>query len=301
MKVASCTAVLLLASSLTLVADDPAYRASIEKWRSDRESLLKSDTGWLTVAGLHWMNEGDNTVGSDPTNDIVLPEGASPKVGVLQFRNGKTTLRVAPGANVTIGGKQVTGSVEVKPDLPGPATLVITNNITMLVHASGARLGIRVRDTNSKLRREFKGSSWFPIDESHRVTGRWVRYAAPKKVNLPNSLGDTEVYTAAGDVVVKIQGQEFRMQPMIAGSGDRRQLWFIIRDMSSGNETYPAARFLLAEMPDPNGNVVLDFNKAFNPPCAFNPHTTCPLPPPQNRLRVKILAGEMNYEGSKGT
>ena len=162
----------------------------------------------------------------------------------------------------------------------------------MFVHRSGERYAIRLRDQESRIRREFAGLRWFPVDEKYRVTAEFSPYAEPRHVLVPNILGDTETYTSPGSVVFTLDGQQFRMVPLWEG----RELFFIFRDLTTGQETYPAARFLYAEAPA-DGKVVLDFNKAYNPPCAFNPYTTCPLPPPENRLRVRIEAGELDYQG----
>lgn len=285
-----------------------AYRAEIEKWRQQREARLKSDDGWLTVAGLFWLKEGDNRFGSSPLNDIVLPEATVvAETGNFILRDEKVTLHVnSPGTGtkatargaksaltkVLLDGKPVLGDEVMLPDSDdkGPSVLTI-GDLTLLVHASGARLGIRLKDKDSRLRREFAGLSWFPVDESYRVTAQYLPYASPKEVQIPNILGDVDKMASPGEVTFTLQGKQLRME---AVQDDPNSLWFIFRDMTSGKETYGAARFLYSDLPV-NGKVVLDFNKAYNPPCAFNPYTTCPLPPPENRLTVGIEAGEKKY------
>ena len=283
---------------------DPAYRAEIEKWRQQREARLTSDNGWLTVAGLFWLKEGDNRFGSSPLNDIVLPEpSVAAETGNFILSNGKITLHVTPAAaaangatggsaKILLDGKPVHGDAVMLPDSDdkGPSVLTI-GDLTLLVHASGARLGIRLKDKDSRLRREFAGLSWFPVDESYRVTAQYLPYASPKEVQIANILGDVDKMSSPGEVVFTLQDKQLRME---AVQDDPNSLWFVFRDMTSGKETYGAARFLYSELPA-NGKVVLDFNKAYNPPCAFNPYTTCPLPPPENRLPVRVEAGEKKY------
>ena len=134
-------------------------------------------------------------------------------------------------------------------------------------------------------------SSWFPIDEKYRVTGRLIKDAKPQQVNIPNQLGDDQVFTTEGVVEFTLDGQTVRLRPMTTRPN---RLYFIFRDGTSGKETYETARFLYADLRS-DGTTVLDFNEAYNPPCAFNPFTTCPLPPLENRLKVRILAGEKAY------
>jgi uncharacterized protein (DUF1684 family) len=274
-------------STIMAATADPAYVAAIEKFRQDRETRLKADDSWLTVAGLFWLHEGENTVGADSTNDFVLPEGSAPaEVGTFEYRSGKVVAHITSGVTVTHKG-QVVQSVALE---PGAANALAIGALTMWVHPSGDRLAIRLRDLNSPIRKNFTGCRWFPVNESFRVTGRFVKHEAPKTVLVPNILGDTETYTSPGQVEFMLNGETIRMEALTSN----QRLWFIFRDLTSRRETYPAARFLYAEL-GPDGSVVMDFNQAVNPPCAFNPYTTCPLPPEQNRLRVRVEAGELRY------
>jgi uncharacterized protein len=274
--------------------EDSAYRTSIEKWRQDYEAYLKSDDGWLTVSGLFWLHEGENRFGSDALNDIVLPVASAPaEAGTFVFRDGKTVVHVNPGVKVTLNGKRVE-SAELRPDLI--AERLHLGELTLFVHASGERYGIRLKDKNSKLRKEFTGLNWFPVDEQYRITGRFVPYDPPKQLEIQNILGDFDKTPIVGYAAFTLHGQEYRLEAAPDAPGT---VEFVFRDLTSGKETYPAARFLDAENPK-NGTVLLDFNKAYNPPCAYNPYTTCPIPTPQNRLRVAILAGEKMYGHEHG-
>jgi uncharacterized protein len=269
----------------------PDYRASIEKWREEREAALKADDGFLTVAGLFFLREGSNTFGADPKNDIVLSSGPA-EAGVFEHRAGATTVKLAEGTAATVNGKAIR-EMALKPDTAeGGPDRVMIGDLSLFVHASGKRQAIRLRDKNSAIRREFKGCRWYPIDQSYRVEGRLMPYNAMKRVELPNILGDIEEFQSPGLVVFTLHGREIKMEPVLSSRG---RYWFIFRDQTSGKETYGAARFVYADAPGGDGKVVIDFNRAYNPPCAFNPHTTCPLPSPQNRLAIPIKAGEMDY------
>jgi hypothetical protein len=280
------------AAGSVVLADD-TYLQALAKWRQDRETDLKGDNSWLTVAGLFFLNEGTNSFGSGPLNDIVLPASAPAEAGVLEFDGQKVTLRA--NEPLTVNGASVTRA-ELRPSGGGkPADTVTMGPLSFFVHKSGDRLAIRLRDQNSAIRRDFTGLRWFPPNEAYRVTGRFEAYATPKAVRVPNILGDLEPYTAPGVVSFTLNGQPLKLEVYDAGSGENRRFFIVFRDLTSGKETYPSARFLYAERPNAKGEVLLDFNKAYNPPCAFNPFTTCPLPSEQNRLRVRVEAGELDY------
>jgi uncharacterized protein (DUF1684 family) len=266
--------------------DGAPYRASVEKWRQAYEADLTSDNGWLTVSGLFWLHDGENRFGSDPLNDIVLPAPVPTDAGSFDFHNGKTVVHVKPGVAATIRGAKVT-TAEMKHD--SDDRLVI-GDLTLYVHASGDRYAIRLKDKNSKLRKDFTGLKWFPVNEAYRVDARFVPYDKPKTVMIQNIMGDAGPEQIPGYVEFTLNGQTLRLDAEKEGS----DLSFVLRDLTSGHETYGAARFLDTEL-GKDGHVVLDFNEAYNPPCAYNPYTTCPLPEPENRLRVRIEAGEKSY------
>jgi len=166
-------------------------------------------------------------------------------------------------------------------------------DLSMYVIERGGRYAIRLKDKNSKSRREFTGLKWYPIQKSYRVTATFVEYDPPKQVQVPNILGETENLPSPGYASFTLNGKKVRLDPVLE-EPDAKELFFIFRDLTSGERTYPSGRFMYAEMPK-EGKIVLDFNKAYNPPCAFTPYATCPLPPKQNKLPVRIEAGELNY------
>lgn len=280
---------LCLCLSVAGFAGDSAYRAEVQKWRKDYQTELTAPDGWLSVCGLFWLREGENRFGASPLNDIVLPEGSAPdEAGVFEFHDGKTTVRLAPGVSATLNGKPVQ-TAELAPDAKDGRLKL--GRLTLYVHASGSRYAIRLKDAQSPLRRDFKGLRWFPIDPRWRVTGRFVAYPKPETVEVQNVMGDVGPSIVPGYVEFSLQGKTYRLEPELEDDGTFE---IVFRDLTSGRETYAAARFLDTPAPK-DGQVALDFNEAYNPPCAYNHFTTCPLPRPQNRLAARITAGEKAY------
>lgn len=280
---------LMLIALAGFATDVTLYQQSVEKWRQDYEAKLKSDSGWLSVAGLFWLHEGENFFGSDPDNDIVLPYPSMPgRAGKFQFHQGATVAYITSDLPVTMKGKPVSVAT-LHPDSPDER--LVTGDLLMYVHASGGRFAIRLKDKNSKLRREFHGTTWFPVNEAYRVTARYTRLEAVRPVEIETVLGDHEKLQIAGYCTFKLNGEEIRLD---AEQDETGALFIVFRDLTSAKDTYPAARFL-DTLPPKDGTVELDFNKAYNPPCAYNPYTTCPLPAPGNRLRLEIPAGEKRY------
>lgn len=265
------------------------YEKEIEGWRQQYEASLRSDTGWLTVSGLFWIHEGKNTFGSATNNDVVLPSPVPANAGYFDLQNGKTTVHVNPGVLITMGGKPVT-TAELQPD--SKTDRLVIGDLTFFVHASGSRYGIRLKDKNSKLRKEFTGLHWFPVNESYRVTAKYVAYDNPREVEIETVLGDRDKTKLIGFVTFQLGGKEFRLDA--EKDDDSDGLFIVFRDLTSKKDTYPAARFLTTVKPE-NGKVDLDFNIAVNPPCAYNPFSTCPLPSPGNRMQIEIPAGEKRY------
>lgn len=275
-------------------AADSSYKQSVEKFRQDYEARLRADDGWLTVAGLFWLHEGQNRFGSAPGNDIVLPGSAPATAGYFEFHAGKTVVHVNQGvpaawvAGKTINSKPIEAA-ELEPD--SRQDRLVIGDLVLYVHKSGERFAIRMKDKNSKLRKEFHGLRWFPVNESYRVTARYEPYPTPRQVEIQTVLGDKEHLTVAGQVIFTLNGKEYRLE---GEKDDEGAMEFVFRDLTSRKDTYQAARFLDTDAPK-DGKVELDFNKAYNPPCAYNPYTTCPLPVPGNRLQVEIPAGEQRY------
>lgn len=273
----------------TLAAGDGGYNGTIEHWRQERESRLKADDGWLTVAGLFWLKEGSNSAGSATGSSIQLPRVAA-HVGDFDFHEGKATFHADPDVAVLINDKPAKMAVLKADTDPGGPDKITIGDLTMFVIHRGQRYAIRLKDKESEYRRSFTNLHWYPVREDYRIVARWVPYDTPHQIAVPNILGETENEPSPGYATFILQGHEYRLDPVL----EDKQLFFIFRDQTSGKETYGSGRFLYAELAK-EGKVVLDFNKAYNPPCAFTPFATCPLPPKQNRLPVRIEAGELKY------
>jgi uncharacterized protein (DUF1684 family) len=271
---------------------DP-YRVEVENFRKARETKLTSDSGWLTIAGLHFLTQPETSVGSDEANDVVLPAGAPPRVGrFVLAKDGKVTVKLEPGVAVSLlDGKPFSGG-PIKSDGDGAPDRLVLGDVQVWVHQSGDRPAIRVRDKNNPLRKTFTGMKWYPVDEAYRIEGTFEPYEKPKTVQVPNLLGDIDTMTSPGTVSFSLGGKTMHMAAI---AENENELWFIFRDLTSGHETYPAARFLYTPKPV-DGKVSVDFNRAENPPCAFNSYATCPLPPEENRLQVRVEAGEKIYQ-----
>jgi len=275
-------------------APDPAYAAEIEAWRRQRRARLTSDEGWLVVAGLFWLKEGANRFGSAADNEIVLPaHGAPAHAGVLRVAGKKVTAEVAPGVTVTAAGQPVS-KLELRSDLPGPPDVLVLGDLRLFLIDRDGQLAIRLRDLKSPARAAFKGLEYFPVRPEFRVTARYVAHAQAKTLKVPNVLGRVSDMQSPGSVRFQLGGRELSLDAVLEEPGDK-QLFFIFRDETAGHETYPAGRFFYADLPV-YGRMVLDFNKAYTPPCGFTAFATCPLPPPQNRLPLRIEAGE-KYSG----
>jgi uncharacterized protein (DUF1684 family) len=273
-------------------APDTAYIQSFDKWKAELVDDLK--TNWLSLAGLFWLKPGENSFGSDAGNAIVFPKGPA-HAGVFELQGTDVTVRFGPDAHATIDGKPVT-TAKLQPDTSGSPTIVELGSLRIKVIVRGQRIGIRLKDLDSEQAKNYHGPIFFPIDLSYRVTATWVPSDGKKTVDVPNVLGDTTPTPVAGTVVFKINGQEVRLTDL--GGNPSKGLSFVFNDLTSKTDTYPGGRFLETE-PVVNGTVVIDFNRAYNPPCAVTPYATCPLAPKENRLAVAIPAGE-KYDRTHG-
>ena len=277
--------------------DASKHRGEIQKWQSDRAASLRKEDGWLTLVGLFWLNEGENKFGSDPKNAVVLPKDKAPAIaGSLVLEQGKVRLAARPGVQITADGKPAE-TLDLRDDNndAGP-TILKLGSLLINVVKRGERIGVRVKDTESQTRREFKGLEYFSIDPKWRVEARFEPYQPAKMIPITNVLGMTDDETSPGAFAFDVDGKTYRIDPILEkGETD----WFVmIADETTGKETYGAGRYLYVTPPDATGKVLIDFNKAYSPPCAFTNYATCPLPPRQNHLPLRIEAGEKNYIGT---
>lgn len=268
------------------------YADEMAKWRRAEEADLKKEDGWLALAGLFWLKKGANTVGAGSQFDVRLTDNFKQgRFGEIDFNNGSATLRVAEGIEAQAEGKPVSTITLVSDEAEKPTEIKTGSQMFYLIRRED-RFGIRLKDRQSKTRLTFKGQQWFPIDESYKVTARLEAYPEPREIMVPNVLGQSSKMKSSGILKFSVQGKACSLQPVDEDDGS---LFLIFRDASNLNDTYGAGRFLHADKAV-NGETVLDFNKAENPPCAFTPYATCPLAPPGNDLKVAIKAGEKRYE-----
>ncbi len=269
------------------------HARQVELWRKGRLERLTAADGWLSLIGLHWLKEGANRVGSAKDNDLVLAAGPA-HFGVVTLADGKVTIRLDRSSKATIDGKPAREAVLLDDSHAHPTTVAAGSVSFYLIERNGRR-GLRVKDSQATARTQFRGIESFPVDPAWRIEARWVPFDPPHTLETPNVLGQVDRYPVPGKAVFERDGKTFELLPVIEVPGDK-QLFLIFADRTSGKETYGAARFLYADMPR-DGKLVLDFNQAYNPPCAFTSFATCPLAPPENRLDLRVTAGEKKYAG----
>ena len=283
------------AAAPAAAVDSAAEQASVLQWREQRFSSLTSDTGWLTLAGLFWLREGRNSFGSSSGNDLVLNTPAlANTAGVFELTGRAVRFLAQSAGGVTLAGAPA-GDVVLKTDASGDPTILASGTLRFFVIERSGKFAVRVRDLNNRRRREFRGLQYFPISSSWVVTAHFVPYPAGRRIKIINILGMEEEDVSPDAVVFTKDGREWRLDTVQEGPGEQ-ELFIMFADGTSGHETYGAGRFLHVPFAS-GGKTVVDFNKAYNPPCAFNNFATCPLPPYQNRLQSKITAGEKKYAG----
>ncbi|HEX8142070.1 MAG TPA: DUF1684 domain-containing protein [Pyrinomonadaceae bacterium] len=298
LSIAALLATLVLAcachrQSQATVVDENAYRQQIEKWQSERAASLRSEDGWLTLVGLFWLKEGENRFGSDKSNSIVLPEGKAPKLaGSLWLDKGAVRLEAQPQAGITQEGKPVV-SLMLQSDADGKPTVLNLGTLSFHVIKRGDQVGLRVKDKENPARTKFAGLDYYPVATNWRIDARFEPYNPPKMIPIANVLGMVEGQPSPGRLVFDVAGKTYSLDA-ISEEGSQ-ELFVIFKDETSGKETYGAGRYLYTDPANAQGRVLLDFNKAFNPPCAFTSYATCPLPPSQNRLALRVEAGEKKY------
>jgi uncharacterized protein (DUF1684 family) len=273
-----------------------AYAAEVEAWQKWRHKRLTADDGWLVVSALIWLKEGDNPFGNDSSNAVVLPShSVPPRAGLLKLEGGKVFIELQPLVKAKLRSgteeKNLSGRTELRPDVPGPPDLVVMDEVHFFVLDRDGKMAIRVRDLRNPARQAFKGLEYFPVQEAYRVQARLQPHAEKTVVKVPTVLGNTTEMVSPGRLHFQLRGQELALDPVIEPDDPDRRLFVIFKDTTSGKQTYGAGRYIYADQ-SPDGKIMMDFNKAYSPPCALTSFATCPLPPPQNRLAVAIEAGE---------
>ncbi|HOJ07863.1 MAG: DUF1684 domain-containing protein [Ignavibacteriota bacterium] len=271
---------------------DPNYVKEISEWDSKRASRLKADDGWLNLIGRFWLKPGENTFGTSKDNDIVIESSKLPEhIGSFLFIDTIVTFKANDGINVLYNNNPVKEIIMVD-DQKKDMTVLQIGSIKFNLIIRDTLYGIRARDLNSELVKNFNGIERFPIDQSWDIKAKFEAYIPPKEIMVPNVLGQIDKENSPGAVVFDRDGKTYRIDVVDEG-GDK--LFLIFADQTSGDETYGGGRFMYVNKPDSTGIINLDFNKAYNPPCVFTKYATCPLPPLQNYLKLRIEAGEKIY------
>jgi len=271
--------------------DTVAHKAEIEEWHGKRVDDLKAPNGWLNLIGLLWLEEGLNTFGSDKKNNIVFPEGKIPaRAGYFSLKQNTVTLDVAKGVNITSEGQPVKSLVIFNPDSTHQP-IVEFDSLRWTIIKRDDKFGIRLRDLNNPDLRNFKGIDRYPVNTDWRLEAKWEPADSTRTIDITNVLGQTTAQSSPGTLVFSIDDKEYKLDAL---KGNEEEYFVIFADATTGKETYGAGRFIYVKK-QVDGKTIIDFNKAYNPPCAFTEYATCPLPPKQNTLTVAIEAGEKNY------
>jgi uncharacterized protein len=285
-----------------LPAQDAAWRQDLTAWRTQHATELQKPDGWLSLAGLEWLSPGDNTFGSAADNQIHLPASAPAHIGVLHLAGAVATLMPPPegfAPGLQIDGKPAQ-SQELRTgadtDKGNPRMTIGTLNFYVV--RRGDRFALRIKDAKSSALIGFHRLNWYPPDASYRVRARWIPYTPPKSVTLATLIGTSYNQPVPGAAEFPLGGKTYKIEPVVEDN-PAVKLFFILRDTTSASTTYAACRFLYTGLPsnglEQAGELVLDFNHLENPPCAYTPYATCPLPPPGNRLAIPLPVGEQRY------
>jgi uncharacterized protein (DUF1684 family) len=302
-KLAFLCTVLLALTPIAFAADSataPDWQRDLLAWREKRAASLQAPEGWLSLIGLEWLKEGDNTVGSSPDNKIQIAK-APPHLAVVRLdKSGAMRLLHPAGGfpkEMLVDGHSAAEQPLLADDSPNTSKLSL-GGLTIIVIHRDERYGLRIKDADAPTRTGFHGLHWYAPDPAYRVHAKWIPYNPPKTLDIPTILGTVSKMPAPGVAEFTLDGMVYRLEPVLEDPNDKT-LFFIMRDTTSKSTTYGAGRFLNTDFPDhgltQRGEIWLDFNRLFNPPCTFTPYATCPLPPVQNRLTVAIPAGEQRY------
>lgn len=269
-------------------ATDTTYEEEIRDWHQKRVESLKAESGWLNLAGLFWLHEGSNTFGGAEENDLLFPRDRSrPFLGAFILNKGKVTLKAKPDAEIYHGDQPVT-ELDIFP--AGEPLTLRHGSLRWFVIKRGDKYAIRLRDLESEYLKGFTGIERYPVQEKWRVKARFVPTKG-RTVSITDVTGRSDEQVSPGKLVFTVDGKSYALDAV----GDTGHLFIIFADQTNKQETYGSGRFLYSSV-EPDGSAWLDFNKAINPPCAFSPYATCPLPPKQNKLALAVPAGEKRYE-----
>jgi len=273
-----------------LLATDTKYdRDAEEAWRAEREASMQEEDSWMNLAGLFWLDEGENRFGTGADMDIVLPMHATvAHAGTFTLEDGEVSYTMSRGQRAVMGDKTVNeGDLEVNQTLAH-------NNLRFVLIERGDKLAIRLRDLRAETFTEFEELEFYPPRRKYFIKGRFEPYDEPEEIEIGTVLGTEVIYYVPGEIKFSIDGQELTLLPTLS-TLDAPRFWIMFKDQTAGQSTYGAGRFMYIDRPDEDNNVIVNFNRAYNMPCAYTPYATCPLPPGENWLSVPIEAGERRY------
>ena len=279
---------------LTACSTTPRGPLNWTAWQARRTESIGGTNGWTTLIGLHWLKEGPNSVGGDPTNQVVIASVRAP-ADLGTFTRAGTSVWFEAHADVRVNGQKITKLELISDASPKPTKLQV-GSLSVIAIKRGERMGLRVRDSESKERSRVSGLRWFPYDPAWRFEGRFEPFELSKRLRTPDVTGATQEFVNPGAIVFTALGKEYRLD--VALEPDEPDYFIMFHDQTAGISTYGSGRFLYVAKPDPQGRVVIDFNRAYTPPCGFTDFATCPLPPRQNWLALEVKAGELKPHGS---
>lgn len=274
---------------------DPAYLQKVEDWHARRITSLTKPDSWLSLAGLFWLKEGENSFGGSESNRIQFPvDKAPPQMGTFFLTDGIVSVRINSGVSVFHDDKKIVTMTMTK-DSDGSPTILTHASLSWYIIKRGEKLGVRLKDSENYQLKNFSGIDRFPVNSKWKIRAKFEAYEKLRTIEIPNVLGAISSKPSPGKLIFEFDGRSYSLDPL-AEPDDKR--WFIIfSDQTSGVETYGAGRFLYIDAPGEDGTAIIDFNLAYNPPCVFTPYATCSLPPEQNHLSLRVTAGEKNYQG----
>ena len=274
-------------------AELSGYEKEILEWQQARNDRLDQPDGWLTLSGLYWLNQGENSFGSAEGNDLVFPNDSAPAhMGVLMLEADSVSFSSHPGVELTVGDSLLSRG-GLRKDISGSPDILKWQSLSWYIIQRGERIGVRLKDSENPNYVNFKPTELFAIDSSWRIPAKLLPFDTTTTIDIVNVLGDTSPNPTPGILHFDIDGKNYELTP-IAEPGDD-SYFIIFSDATSGVSTYGAGRFLVVPAADEQGITIIDFNRSYNMPCVFSPYATCPLPPPENMLKVAIEAGELDY------
>ncbi len=273
------------------------YVHQLLKWRSEMEANLHRENNWLALAGLFWLRPGINTCGAAPECDLALQEPAPRLLGTFQFDGSNVSLRPEPGEALYVNGGLLQGEIQLQPDDAAEPSFIVYGQMRMVIVRRSHGVGVRLWDNRRLQRHDLPKRAWFDPDEAFYLDASYIPYPDPLKASIPNSLGEMTDDLFHGYVAFGLRGTTFRLN---ASRLEDSRLFLTFKDQTSGTTTYPSGRYLYTEAVREDGHLWLDFNRAYNPPCAFTEYATCGFPPKENMLEIVVEAGERYARGDAG-